>query len=117
MLEPSSVGKNNVSMCDSKTTRRARAEEKFRVKFLEKRSIQKLSLNSLSDYIGKMLLMNNQPFLLHQSLVKFSRQIIFSLAMATKTVAAWSTDKKIKHMSKLAKMMYYIKELKLLVRP
>ena len=35
MLKPSSVGKNNVSTRDLKTARRARAEEKFRVKFLE----------------------------------------------------------------------------------
>ena len=38
VLKPSSVGKNNVSTRDSKTARRARAEEKFRVKFLKKRS-------------------------------------------------------------------------------
>ena len=37
----SSVGKNNVSTRDPKTARRAHADEKFRVKFLEKRSARR----------------------------------------------------------------------------
>ena len=72
VLKPSSVGKNDVSTRDSKTACRVRAEEKFCMKFLEKRSARLVNFWDGDVVISRLWIPYRKPGFQEEAFMEIS---------------------------------------------